>query len=137
MADRPNILQVWYWKLRAMRMRRCPSAADLIALCGTPAQRVEMGPTSVWHYPLRVMGGCLHSVYVTMTGHRPVAAHYGVEALHEGGRPGHAKAADPQGELGEMAELVAAPVEPIRFEAVPGLSVVDAGEPDPSPAAPL
>jgi hypothetical protein len=134
MPDRPNILQVWYWKLRAMQMRRCPSAADLIALCGTPAERVEMGPTSVWHYPLRIMGGCLHSVYVTMTGHRPVAAQYQVEALQPDGTAAPAKPPDPETELEEMAELVSAPVEPIQFEAVPGLSVVDQGEPERPPA---
>jgi|SRR5687768_12910741 len=128
MRDRPHILQVWYWKLRAVQMRRCQSAAELIALYGAPAERVEMGPTSVWHYPLRVMGGCLHSVYVTMTGHGPVAAHYEVEALQEGGKAGLPQAEDPEAELGAMAELVAAPAEPIRFEAVPGLADVPEAE---------
>ncbi len=79
MPLQPSILQVWAWKLRALRMCWCKSSIELMRCCGVPSRRFLLGPAAIWQYPLQIFGGDLHSIYVAMINERPVGAAHRVE----------------------------------------------------------
>ena len=51
-------------RMKAMKRHTSPDA--LIAECGEPDHRIDNDQLSIWHYPLGVRNGMLHSIHVAV-----------------------------------------------------------------------
>jgi hypothetical protein len=73
----PRELAEWTRRLEAMK--RCGTAADLLARHGEPAHRLTDHAMEIWHYPLGIAGGTLYSIHVAVEGDNAPMAYLHVE----------------------------------------------------------
>lgn len=52
-------------------MRRCKTVDELRAKCGKPDHEIAAAGMTIWHYPLRAVGGTLYSIHVAVIDDRP------------------------------------------------------------------
>src|SRR5690349_9131974 len=56
------------WRLRLEAMMRCRTTDELVRTCCPPDRRVPQRDEEIWHYPLGVVEGSLHSIHAVTSG---------------------------------------------------------------------
>jgi hypothetical protein len=55
-----------HWEKQALAMREAASIAELVERHGEPAHKETAPGMEIWHYPLGVADGKLHSIHVSV-----------------------------------------------------------------------